>query len=46
MENFGNNRQINPIIGVENPFGADFDSSQVYAPIFGRMIYAGLRWNL
>jgi outer membrane receptor for ferrienterochelin and colicin len=46
MENFGNYRQINPIIGVENPFGADFDSSQVYAPIFGRMIYAGLRWNL
>ena len=46
MENFGNYQQINPIIGVENPFGADFDSSQVYAPIFGRMIYAGLRWNL
>ena len=46
MENFGNYRQINPIIGVENPFGADFDTSQVYAPIFGRMIYIGLRWNL
>ena len=46
VENFGNYRQINPIIGVENPFGADFDTSQVYAPIFGRMIYAGLRWNL
>ena len=46
MENFGNYRQINPIIGAENPFDADFDTSQVYAPIFGRMIYAGLRWNL
>ena len=46
MENFGNYRQLNPIIGAENPFGADFDTSQVYAPIFGRMIYAGLRWNL
>ena len=46
VENFGNYRQINPIIGVENPFDADFDTSQVYAPIFGRMFYAGLRLNL
>ena len=46
LENFGNYTQINPIIGSENPFGADFDTAQIYAPIFGRMIYAGLRWNL
>ena len=46
LENIGNYTQANPIIGVENPFGADFDSAQVYAPIFGRMIYAGFRWNL
>jgi len=46
MENIGNYKQINPIIASENPFSADFDSAQVFAPIFGRMIYAGLRWNL
>ena len=46
MENLGNYRQINPIIDADNPFGADFDTAQVYAPVFGRMIYAGLRWNL
>ena len=46
VENLGNYSQINPIIGAEDPFGIDFDTAQVYAPVFGRMLYAGLRWNL
>jgi len=46
LENIGNYRQNNPIIGADNPFGNDFDTAQIFAPIFGRMIYAGLRWNL
>ncbi len=46
VENLGNYSQINPIIGTEDPFGIDFDTAQVYAPVFGRMLYAGLRWNL
>ena len=33
----------NTIIGFDNPFGIYFDSSQIYGPIFGGMIYAGLR---
>ena len=41
-----NYKQLNPIIGIDDPFGIKFDSAQVYAPIFGRMIYFGLRWNL
>ena len=45
-ENIGNYRQTNPIIGGENPFGPDFDASQVYAPVFGNMIYAGLRFKI
>ena len=45
-ENIGNYRQTNPIIGGENPFGPDFDTSQVYAPVFGNMIYAGLRFKI
>ena len=42
-ENIGNFKQTNPIIGFDNPFGINFDSSQIYGPIFGGMIYTGLR---
>jgi len=45
-ENIGNYKQINPIISSENPFSTNFDSAQIYAPIFGRMIYSGLRLKL
>lgn len=45
-ENIGNIRQNQPIIGVDQPFGRNFDASMVYAPVFGRMVYAGLRFNL
>lgn len=45
-ENLSNQRQTNPVIGVDQPFGRNFDASLVYAPVFGRMIYAGLRYNL
>jgi hypothetical protein len=46
IENFGNYTQINPIISSEQPFNANFDSSQVWAPVFGRMIYGGFRYKL
>ena len=45
-ENIRNYKQINPIISSENPFSPNFDSAQIYAPIFGRMIYSGLRLKL
>ena len=45
-ENLGNIKQLNPIVGAENPFGTTFDTSLVYAPIFGKMFYAGLRFKL
>lgn len=45
-ENLANQRQLNPVIGIDQPFGRNFDASLVYAPVFGRMIYAGLRFNL
>ena len=45
-ENLANQRQLNPVIGVNQPFGRNFDASLIYAPVFGRMIYAGLRFNL
>ena len=46
VENLGDYTQKNPIIAADDPFGINFDSAQVYAPVFGRMLYAGLRWNL
>jgi outer membrane receptor for ferrienterochelin and colicin len=45
-ENIGDYTQNNPIIGANDPFGIDFDTAQIYAPVFGRMLYAGFRWNL
>jgi outer membrane receptor for ferrienterochelin and colicins len=45
-ENIGNYKQQNPILGFENPFGTNFDSSIIYAPIFGQMFYAGLRFKV
>ncbi|CAL2102682.1 TonB-dependent receptor [Tenacibaculum sp. 190130A14a] len=45
-ENITNYKQSNPVLGSENPFGADFDTTIVYAPIFGGNFYAGLRYRL
>ena len=45
-ENLNNKRQVRPIISAEEPFSLNFDSSLVYAPLFGRMMYVGLRYNL
>jgi outer membrane receptor protein involved in Fe transport len=45
-ENLGNFRQANPIIAADQPFGPNFDASLIWAPIYGRMIYAGLRFKI
>lgn len=45
-ENLTNTKQKNPILASDNPFGANFDTSIIYAPIFGRMLYSGLRFKL
>lgn len=44
IENALNFKQKNPIIDSNNPYGDYFDSSLVWGPIFGRNIYAGLRY--
>ena len=44
IENAFNFIQKNPIIDNANPYGDYFDSSLVWGPIFGRNIYAGLRY--
>lgn len=45
-ENLTNVQQKNPILGSDNPFGSNFDTTIVYAPIFGRALYAGLRFKI
>ena len=45
-ENLTSFRQPNPILSAENPFGEFFDASMVWGPVFGRMVYAGLRWEI
>ncbi len=45
-ENVGNYRQDKAILGANNPFGATFDTSIIYAPVFGQMYYAGLRFKI
>ena len=45
-ENIGNYTQEKAILGSENPFGPNFDASIVYAPVFGQMYYAGLRFKI
>ena len=43
MENILNFRQPDPILSAETPYGANFDSSLVWGPIFGRTTYVGFR---
>jgi outer membrane receptor for ferrienterochelin and colicin len=45
-ENIGNYRQDKAVLGTSNPFGPTFDASIIYAPIFGAMYYAGLRFKI
>ncbi len=46
VENLTNFKQKNPIIGANDPFGADFDASMLWGPIMGRTVYFGLRYKL
>ncbi|MCK0132031.1 TonB-dependent receptor [Flavobacteriaceae bacterium F08102] len=45
-ENIGAYQQKNAIVASNDPFGPYFDTSQIYAPIYGAMYYAGLRFKL
>lgn len=45
-ENILNYTQKNPVIAAQDPFGPNFDASMVYAPMDGRIIYAGIRLSI
>lgn len=45
-ENIGDFRQNRVILGADDPFGNEFDSTIIYGPVFGQMYYAGLRFKI
>ena len=45
-ENIGNYTQHQAIVDPKNPFGPNFDATILYAPVFGQMYYAGLRFKI
>lgn len=45
-ENMTNVKQKNPILASDDPFGSNFDSTIIYSPIFGQMLYSGLRFKI
>jgi outer membrane receptor for ferrienterochelin and colicins len=46
VENLGDFRLNNPIVSADQPFSPYFDSSMVWAPVFGQMWYAGFRYRV
>jgi len=45
VENLLNYKQHNPIIAADNPNDPYFDSTFIWGPIFGRMVYSGIRYR-
>ncbi len=45
-ENLFDFKQLNPIINSDKPYSANFDATLIWGPVFGRMIYGGIRWRL
>ena len=45
-ENLTNFKQLNPVAGADEPYGPEFDATNVWGPVKGRRIYLGMRFNL
>lgn len=46
VENALDYKQPNPIVASDAPFSKYFDASMVWGPIYGRMLYLGLRFKI
>jgi outer membrane receptor for ferrienterochelin and colicins len=46
VENALDYKQANPIVASDAPFNKYFDASMVWGPIYGRMLYLGIRYKL
>jgi outer membrane receptor protein involved in Fe transport len=45
-ENLLNYYQLHPVVNAQNPFGTEFDATNVWGPLDGRRIYLGLRMSV
>ena len=45
-ENLTSFTQENAVVAADHPFGTNFDTTMIYAPVMGRMFYAGFRYKL
>jgi outer membrane receptor for ferrienterochelin and colicins len=46
VENLLNYKQTNPIVASDMPYSPYFDASMVWGPVYGRMLYMGLRYKI
>ncbi|MDI9340026.1 MAG: TonB-dependent receptor [Sediminibacterium sp.] len=46
VENALNFKQTNPVLSSGSPFGSYFDGGMAWGPVYGRMLYAGLRLRI
>jgi hypothetical protein len=46
VENLLNYKQTDPIVSSDAPFSRYFDASMVWGPVYGRMLYAGMRLKI
>ena len=45
-ENFTGFMQDDPVLGASDPFGPGFDATNIWGPVMGRRIHAGIRFTL
>lgn len=45
-ENLSDVKQEEPIVASEDSFGTYFDTTIIYSPVVGRMLYSGLRFKI
>lgn len=46
IENALNVMQMHPILSAEKPFAKYFDATMVWGPVYGRMLYGGIRYSI
>lgn len=46
VENLLNYKQKDPIVAADVPFSKYFDASMIWGPVYGRMLYMGLRLKI
>ena len=45
-ENLSSFTQKDAIIAPDSPFGSEFDASRIWGPLYGGMVYLGIKYNI